>query len=171
MLSPVNAKNQHTKLQVSEETRNKILKDHIQKGFVKDVEEGLRDRHCYNKSGKAFETLSKIFIAFGGILSFSSGYYNNAHLGFAAGSISTISLACLQFSSFCYKESQKNQDNVNAILMELNIQNLPDQTFQNHSEHSDPVPTQSRRPSFNNQQRRASYPVQPQPEEFQDELD
>ena len=113
---------------VSNNVRKEILAD-IEKGFAYDVKEGLRDRTCYNTAGKAFETLSKIFIAFGGILSFSSGYYSNPHLAFAAGSVSTISLACLQFSSFCYKESKKNQENVNSILTELNIQTLPDQTF------------------------------------------
>jgi len=110
---------------VSHGTRNTILNKHIEKGYLQDVEEGLRDRRCYNTAGKAFETLSKILIAFGGILSFSSGYYSNPHLGFAAGSVSTVSLACLQFSSFCYKESKKNGENVNAILAELHIQTLP----------------------------------------------
>ena len=115
---------------VSHDTRNAILTQHIESGYIKDVEEGLRDRRCYNTAGKAFETLSKILIAFGGILSFSSGYYNNPNLGFAAGSVSTVSLACLQFSSFCYKESKKNGESVNAILHELHIQTLPEPSDQ-----------------------------------------
>ena len=119
----------HRMMLVRDHIKQKILQDHIETGIEYDVRNGIRDRNCYNTAGKAFETLSKIFIAFGGILSFSSGYYSNPHLSFAAGSISTISLAFLQFSSFCYKESKKNQENVNAILTDLDIQVFPDQAF------------------------------------------
>jgi hypothetical protein len=114
---------------VRDHIKQKILIEHIEVGFINDVKNGIRDRNCYNTAGKAFETLSKIFIAFGGILSFSSGYFSNPHLSFAAGSVSTVSLAFLQFSTFCYKESMKNQENVNTILRDLEIQNLPDQQF------------------------------------------
>lgn len=117
------------KYRVSENTKNIILNAHIEPSYIYDVKDSLRDRDCYKKTAKVLETMSKIFIAFGGILSFSSGYYGNQHLAFASGSVSTISLALLQISGFCYKEAKKNQDNVNRILDQLGIESLPDQTY------------------------------------------
>jgi hypothetical protein len=65
-------------------------------------------------------------IACSGILSFSSGYYAVPVLGFLAGSSSTLSLACVQFSSYCFKESKDNTEELNKLLTKINLDTVPD---------------------------------------------
>ena len=85
----------------------------------------IKGKRCWKTIGQIFETLSKILVAASGILSFASGYYKNDTLSFLAGSISTISLAMLQFSSFCFKENKKQSDELNILLKKLGIDTIP----------------------------------------------
>ena len=62
----------------------------------------------------------------GSILSFASGVYINTNYSFIAGSISTLSVVCLQFSSFCYRESKKSTDDLNTLLRKLKLDTIPD---------------------------------------------
>ena len=68
---------------------------------------------------------NSLFISFGAILSFSSGYYNYPTLSFISGAVSTISLAFLQFSSFAYKEKNRNIEELNQMLTKLNLETVP----------------------------------------------
>lgn len=65
-----------TKLQVREQTRQTIVRDHIEPSYIRKVKDHIRNEDCWKVTGQVFETLSKIFVAIGGIVSFSSGYYN-----------------------------------------------------------------------------------------------
>jgi hypothetical protein len=47
-------------------------------------------------------------------------------MSFIAGSISTISLVCIQFSSFCYHESKKSTDELNIVLEKLKVDTVPE---------------------------------------------
>jgi hypothetical protein len=64
-------------------------------------------------------------VAVGSILSFSSGYFSNPNLSFLAGSVSTVSLAMLQFSSFSYSENKKQGTELNIILQKLDLDTIP----------------------------------------------
>jgi len=64
-------------------------------------------------------------VAVGGVLSFSSGYFNSPLLSFISGSVSTISLACLQFSSFSYIQNKKQSEQLNVLLKTLDLDIVP----------------------------------------------
>ena len=50
-----------------------------------------------------------------GILSFSAGYYHDDTLSFVSGSVSCLSLALLQLSSFSYTENKIQEQELNII--------------------------------------------------------
>jgi hypothetical protein len=110
---------------VSDDLKLEIIHKFIEPAYLHEVKEAIRGKTCWKKTGQVFETMSKIFVAIGGILSFSSGYYNDHVLSFIAGSVSTISLAMLQFSSFSYRENKQHGDELNIILQKLKLDTIP----------------------------------------------
>lgn len=115
---------------VSHAVKNHIMKDLVEPSLVIDVKEMIDNKRNFRITGQAFETISKILLASAGILSFSSGYFNNPILSFVAGSVSTVSLACLQFSSYAFKESKERTKSLNNILRKLNIEPVPATTIE-----------------------------------------
>jgi hypothetical protein len=111
---------------VSEDIILHILRTHVEPSYVKDVKDSLNLRKYFRRFGLAFEILSKIFVGFTSILSFSSGIYDDRILSFVAGTTSVISLVFLQFSSHSYKESKKSTEDLNRILQKLNIEGVID---------------------------------------------
>lgn len=111
---------------VREEVKLKIMEEMIEKSYVYDVESLVLGRRRWKKTGQAFETMSKILVAVGGIISFSSGYFDVSALSFLSGSISVISIAFLQFSSFCYIENKKQANELNVILKRLGLETIPE---------------------------------------------
>ena len=103
----------------------KIVHDLIEPFYVDDIKAMIRGKKCWKLSGQIFETVSKVLVAVGGIISFSSGYFNDPILSFLAGSISTLSLATLQFSSFAYMENKKQGQDLNVLLKKLNLDVIP----------------------------------------------
>ena len=71
------------------------------------------------------ETVSKVLMGAGSVLSFASGVYLNANLAFVAGSVSTLSVLCLQFAQFAFKESKKSTQDLNRLLQTLQLDPLP----------------------------------------------
>jgi|LauGreDrversion4_2_1035121.scaffolds.fasta_scaffold446845_2 hypothetical protein len=110
---------------ISNEVKIKIVHELIEPFYLDDIESIIRNKKCWRTSGQVFETLSKVLVAIGGIVSFSSGYFNDPILSFLAGSISTLSLATLQFSSFAYMENKKQSQDLNTLLRKLNIDVVP----------------------------------------------
>lgn len=103
----------------------KIVHDLIEPFYVDDIKSMIRGKKCWKLSGQIFETVSKVLVAVGGIMSFSSGYFNDPILSFLAGSVSTLSLATLQFSSFAYMENKKQGQDLNVLLKKLNLDVIP----------------------------------------------
>jgi len=103
----------------------KIVHDLIEPFYVEDIKSMIRGKKYWKSSGQIFETVSKVLVAIGGIISFSSGYFNDPFLSFLAGSISTLSLATLQFSSFAYMENKKQGQDLNVLLKKLNLDVIP----------------------------------------------
>jgi hypothetical protein len=115
-----------------------IVHELIEPFYLDDIKSMIRGKKCWKLSGQIFETVSKVLVAVGGIISFSSGYFNDPILSFLAGSISTLSLATLQFSSFAYTENKKQGQDLNVLLKKLNLDVIPilerrTDAVQNHS--------------------------------------
>ena len=113
----------HT-IKVSEETKKEIF-NHVEDSYKKDVNEMILGKTCWRRTGITFETLSKILVAIGGVLSFSSGYFDSKVLSFISGSISVVSLALLQFSSFGFKQAKKRANDLNILLKKLDLDTIP----------------------------------------------
>lgn len=111
--------------QISPETRTEIMRTFVEPSYVQDVKDLIAGRRCWRITGQTFETFSKVLVAAGSVLSFSSGYFGNTTLSFVAGTVSTISLAMLQFASFSYQETTKQSKKLNIMLEKINIEALP----------------------------------------------
>jgi len=111
---------------VGKHLKLKIIKEQIEPYYEREIKGTILGKQCWKTVGQIFETLSKIFVALGGVVSFSSGYFSYPILGFVAGAISTVSLAMLQFSSFAYNENKKRTDELNVTLSKLNIDTVPE---------------------------------------------
>jgi hypothetical protein len=116
--------NNNTKISVSSETRTIIFKD-IEQSYKDDVQETIKGRKCWRQVGLTFETMSKVTVAIGCVLSFSSGYFDSNILSFVSGSVSVISLALLQFGSFSFKQGKKRANDLNMLLSKLNLDTVP----------------------------------------------
>jgi len=110
---------------ISDEVKIKILTELIEPSYYGDVNETIRGRKCWRISGHVFETISKIFLAATGILSFSAGFYHIDTLSFVAGAFSTISLAMFQFAGYSFGQNKKNSMELNQLLSKLNIEQVP----------------------------------------------
>ena len=112
-------------LKISDDTRVYIIDELIEPYYKNVVKNTLNARQCWRRTGIAFETISKIMVAFGSIISFSAGVYEDQTLSFVSGSISCLSLAFLQFSSFSYKENKKLSEELNVLLKQLGLETIP----------------------------------------------
>lgn len=110
---------------ISEETKVYIVKELIEKSYKEDVRDMLKGKKCWRISGQTFETLSKVLVAIGSVVSFAAGVYNETTLSFVSGAISTFSLATLQFASFSYKENKKQSNELNNLLKSLQLETIP----------------------------------------------
>ena len=105
---------------------SRVHSELVEPSYYNDIKDAIKYRHTWRKCGHVFETLSKIMIASSSILSFSSGYFGSSTFGFFAGCSSTISLACVQFASYCFKESKENTEDLNNLLKKIHIETLPE---------------------------------------------
>ena len=113
------------KIEISDETRIYIIDNLVEPYYKNIIKNTIDGRSCWRKTGITFETISKIMVAFGSILSFSAGFYHDDTLSFISGSISCLSLAFLQLSSFSYKENKKQSEELNILLKKLNLDTIP----------------------------------------------
>ena len=118
--------NHTSDINIGENIKVHIVKEFIEPMYVRDVSNAIKTKKCWKVTGQIFETMSKVLVAIGGIISFSSGYYSNPTLAFAAGTVSTVSLAMLQFSSFSYGENKKQSSELNILLTKLDIDTIPE---------------------------------------------
>ena len=103
----------------------KIVQELIEPFYVDDIKSMIRGKKCWKLTGQLFETISKVLVALGSILSFSSGYFEDPLLSFLAGSISTLSLATLQFASFAFLENKRQGQDLNVLLKKLDLDVVP----------------------------------------------
>ncbi len=106
--------------------KEQIRLDIIQPDYVKEITSYINGRNDWRHVGVMFETASKVFLGIGSVLSFASGVYVNTSLSFAAGSVSTISLVLMQFSTYSFKESKRATEHLNIMLKNLELDVLPE---------------------------------------------
>ena len=113
------------KHKVSDNVKIEIVHELIEPSYKEEVKQNIEGKKRWKRVGQLTETLSKIFVAVSGIISFSAGYLNNPVLAFVSGTMTTISLMVLQFSSFSYNQNKKQSAELNAILQKLNVDTMP----------------------------------------------
>ena len=116
---------EHEKIEIDDDTRKYIIDKLVEPYYKSTVANTISGKTCWRRTGIIFETVSKVMVALGSIMSFSAGYYHDDTLSFISGSISCLSLACLQFSSFSYKENKKQGDELNILLKKLKLDTVP----------------------------------------------
>lgn len=110
---------------ISYDVKVKIIKEFVEPLYIDDIKSTIANKKHWKTLGQIFETISKILVALGGILSFSSGYYNNEVFSYLSGCVATISLAMLQLSSFSFKENKKQSEELNVLLKKLGLDTVP----------------------------------------------
>jgi hypothetical protein len=106
--------------------KEQIRLDIIQPDYVHEISSFINGRNDWRRVGVMFETASKVCLGIGSVLSFASGVYVNTTLSFAAGSVSTISLVFMQFSTYSFKESKRATEHLNIMLKNLELDVLPE---------------------------------------------
>ena len=107
--------------QISERLRDFVINSIIEPTYKDDLKENITLRKKFKRVGLQLEIASKIFVGISSILSFSSGVFKDKTLAFVAGTTSVVSLVFLQFSSYAYGESKKNNAELNSTLNKLNL--------------------------------------------------
>lgn len=106
--------------------KEQIRLDIIQPDYVHEITSFINGRNDWRRVGVIFETASKVCLGIGSVLSFASGVYVNTTLSFVAGSVSTISLVFMQFSTYSFKESKRATEHLNIMLKNLELDVLPE---------------------------------------------
>jgi len=108
------------------EFKESIVLKIIQPNYINEINSFIGSRNHWRYTGIVFETTSKVCMGVGTVLSFSSGVFSSNIMSFIAGTVSTLSLVCMQFSSFCYHESKKSTEELNVLLDKLKLDTIPD---------------------------------------------
>ncbi len=109
---------------VSDCVKKDILNELIEPQYKQDIKGTIMLSKKFKRFGLVFETLSKLFVGIGSVLSFAAGIYKYEMVSFLAGTTSVVSLVLLQYSSFSYRESKKLTMELNDILKKLDITTL-----------------------------------------------
>lgn len=121
-------------MSVSNDVKLDIMNDLVEPCYYIDVKNLISECKFWRQIGDIFTTTSKICVGGTSILSFASGIYKYDTLIFIAGTVSVLSLSCMQFSSYAYSESKERTSKLNKILKQLGMDTVPDisnhQSFQ-----------------------------------------
>ena len=112
-------------IEIGYDTKEYIITELVEPYYKQAIKSTINGKRIWRLFGISLETVSKILVAVGGIFSFSAGYYHDDTLSFVSGSISCMSLAMLQLSSFSYKENKKQSQELNTLLKKLNLETVP----------------------------------------------
>lgn len=113
------------KRKIGDQLKEEILRKLVEPSYYIDVNETLKGRKCWRVSGHVFESFSKILLAVSSVLSFAAGVYDDKVLSFIAGTLSTTSLACFQFSLYSMRMHKKNSLELNQLLEKIDIEGVP----------------------------------------------
>lgn len=112
-------------IEIGYDIREYVINNLVEPYYKEAIKGTINGKKIWRIVGISLETISKILVAAGSIVSFSAGYYHDDTLSFVSGSISCMSLAMLQLSSFSYKENKKQSQELNTLLKKLNLDTVP----------------------------------------------
>jgi len=124
---------------ISSELKGIIMREFIEPNYKETVKENLELIKYFRRFSLAFESVSKLLVGMGSVISFSSGLYNNRLLSFVSGTVSVVSLVFLQYSTYASKESKKHISELNQLLKQLNIEPLSEHGSDNVSMACTPI--------------------------------
>ena len=96
----------------------------IQPNYIEEISTFIRGRNRWRSIGMFFETLSKVCIGSGSVLSFSSGVYNSTNMSFVAGSVSTIFFVFFLIFFFFFLELKKKNKEIKIFFKKKKNNNL-----------------------------------------------
>ena len=108
--------------------RRDIMTKLIEPTYYSDIKDLLSEKKKCRWAGCLAETLSKIIIGAGGVLSFASGVWSTPLLSFGAGSCAAVGLISLHLSTYFEHESKERVAQINIILEKLHLESMPDIT-------------------------------------------
>ena len=99
----------------------------VETSTLRDVKESIRWRYLWTKCSHSLEAIAMACMSVSSILSFAAGYYvSQQWISFLAGTIGTLSLAILRYSTYAKSESRERTKDLNAILERVNISPMPE---------------------------------------------
>jgi hypothetical protein len=98
----------------------------IQPNYLDEITSFLHGRGRWRTIGMIMETTSKIMLGAGSVLSFASSVYTDQRMSFISGTLSTVSLVCLQFASYSFHESKRSTEHLNVLLQSIEVGPLPE---------------------------------------------
>lgn len=108
----------------------------IQPNYLQEITSFLNGRGRWRTIGMIMETSSKIMLGAGSVLSFASSVYTDQRMSFISGTLSTLSLVCLQFASYSFHESKRSTEHLNVLLQSIEVGPLPEIVdMERHNDH------------------------------------
>ncbi len=93
--------------------------------FTEDLRRLITGRKKWLKSSIVIETLSKLFTATAGVVSFTSAAEftktNSEVLSFVAGTMAAVGLLCSTFASYSRQMAISQTESLNALLKEIGV--------------------------------------------------
>jgi len=118
---------------ISDKTKEIIVTELVEPNYKNEIQENMALVKYFRRFGLIFESASKIFVGVSSILSFSAGIYQITELSFMAGVSNVISLVFIQFSSYAYRESKKNESILSGIFKKMDKSSPPTQEQKDQS--------------------------------------
>ena len=104
-----------------------IQADIVNPGIKEEISTFLAMRTKWRSTGIYLETASKAMVGAASLLAFSTAVYPcNTYLSYCSGSMSTLSLVCLQFANYAFRESKQSTENLNKLLARAELPPLPE---------------------------------------------
>lgn len=102
----------------------------IQPNYIHDIQGHINAKNSWKCVSISFETTSKVLLGCSTVLSFAAGVYIDTTLSFISGSVSTLSLVCMQFANFSKRESKRSTEELNILLKKIHVESIPDESLE-----------------------------------------
>lgn len=119
--------NLHEVIHVSDDLRHELMKSSIEPFYKEMVDASIRRKFFWRRTGVVLEASSKVMIVAASVISFSTSYFEERKdaLSFVAGTVGCLSLGAIQCAAFAYKEHSRQAQELNSILRQLRIEEVP----------------------------------------------
>lgn len=107
------------------ELADKIRKELVDVSYYNDVKYNIESKSRWKFFGDVTEALAQLVTGAAAILAFAAGGFDEKLLSFIAGALSVGSLVLMKLSSYSMKESSERTVQVNKLLDQLGITEIP----------------------------------------------